>query len=202
MVKTGTSKLSSPATNPYSSPTGKAHRVPLSPTKSPQIPTKKNILTVTNILSTDGSPWGWMYANSYDIKEQLKALCNKLGEHTFIGSLEFKAYTNLSLKWIRESQFGNNLWVVRIDEADSNSEFSFPMSAHKAYSNKFVRAIIAQNIKTLGTIEVSTDLILTESNMDVMNSMFGDIANIGDGVREALLEEFIAEANDDLEQLI
>jgi hypothetical protein len=160
------------------------------------------MLLVTNVLKPDGEPYGYLYGNAYDIKEQLKALCNNNSESTFIGGMEFKAYTNLAIKWIKESQVGNLLWVVRIVEVDVISDFSFPMNAHKAYSNKVVRAIIAQKIKTLGEIEITPDLTLTESNMDNMNNMFDEMPGGGSSIRDALLEEFIAEADDDLEQLI
>lgn len=200
MAKSAASK--SPSSNPYNanvSLTDKAKRLPSSPTKSPS---KNNILTVTNVITADGTPFGYLYGKAYDIKEQLKALCNKNGEVTFIGGIEFKAFTNLSIKWIKESEVGDLLWVVRIDVDDGIGEYSFPMSAHKAYSNKIVRAIIAQKIKTLGEIEITPDLILTESNMVNMNNMFGEMLGAVNNMRDALLEEFIAEADDDLEQLI
>ena len=75
------------------------------------------------------------------------------------------------------------------------------MSAHKAYANKVLRAIVAQKLKTLGEIEVTPDLTLTDSNMEEMNNMFGEVTG-GGSITDALLEEFIAEADDDLEQLI
>jgi hypothetical protein len=129
-------------------------------------------------------------------------LANKNGENTYVGGIEFKSFSNLTVKWIKESEVGNLLWVMRIDEVDVSNDFSFPMSAHKAYSNKVVRAIIAQKIKTLGDIEITPDLTLTESNMEDMNYMFGEVTGSGSNIRDALLQDFIAEADDNVEQLI
>jgi hypothetical protein len=180
MAKSSTSKVPSLVINPYPSPSDKDKRTPnkspQSPTKSPQSNlAKRNILQVTNVFCPDGTPYGWMYGNAYDIKEQLKALSNNIGETTYIGGIDFKSFSNLTVKWIKESQVGSLLWVMRIDEVDTAgiNDNSFPMSAHKAYSNKVVRAIIAKRIKTIGEIEINPDLTLTESNIENMNDMFG-----------------------------
>lgn len=204
MTKAASSKLALLTNHPYLSPSGKdkKDRPPNSPSKLPQSPTKKNILQVTNVLLPNGVPYGWTYLNAYDVKEQIKALCNKTGESTFIGGMEFKSFSNLTAKWIKQSVLGHLLWVVRIDEVDVSNNFCFPMSAHKAYLNKVVRAIIAQKIKCLGDIEINPDVILTETDMDNMNNVFGEMTGGGDNARDALFEEFIAEADADLEQLI
>lgn len=207
MAKSPPTKVVSPIGNPYASPSDKEKQSPTkkpqSPTKLPQSPTNKNILKVTNVLCPDGTPYGYLYENAYDIKEQLKALSNIICEVVYIGGLEFKYFSNLSVKWIKESQVGSLLWVMRIDEVVTagNNENIFPMSAHKAYSNKVVRAIIAEKIKTFGEIEIKLDLTLTESEMENMDNMFGE-TGAGNSIRDALLEEFIAEADEDLEQLI
>jgi hypothetical protein len=208
MVKSAKSTPTSTIGNPYASPSDKDKRTPTkspqSPTKLPQSPTNRNILKVTNVLCPDGTPYGYLYENAYDIKEQLKALSNIICEAVFIGGLEFKYFSNLSVKWIKESFVGNLLWVMRIDEVVTagNNEHIFPMSAHKAYSNKVVRAIVAEKIKTLAEIEIKLDLTLTESEMENMDNMFGEMTGAGNTVRDALLEEFIAEADEDLEELI
>ena len=199
MPKSSTSKTASLAINPYGSPSDKAKKLPLSPRKSP--PRDNKVLQVTNVLCTNGDPFGWLYVNAYDVKEQLKALANKNGETTYIGGIEFKSFSNLTVKWIKQSQVGNLLWVMRIDDVGVSNDFSFPMSAHKAYANKVLRAVVAQKLKTLGEIEVTPDLTLTDSNMEEMNNMFGEVTG-GGSITDALLEEFIAEADDDLEQLI
>lgn len=204
MVKSAASKTASSLTiNPYESPSDKAKRLPQppqSPTKSPR--DKKPLLQVTNVFCPDGVAFGWFWGRSYDVKEQLKALANKNGENIYIGGVEFKSFINLTVKWIKECQAGNLLWVMRIDEVDASTDWSFPLSAHKAYANKVVRAIVAHKLKTLAEIEITPDLTLTESHMEELNHMFGEVTGVGNNVRDALLEEFIAEAEDDLEQLI
>jgi len=210
MTKSSTKGTTSTVINPYPSPSEKQKR---SPTKSPESPSKtsnvqlkKNILQVTNVFHTNGTPFGWIFGHAYDIKEQLKALSNKNGEVIFIGDIEFKCFINLKVKWIPVSQVGNNLWVMRIDEVDTAgiNDNIFPISAHKAYSNKIVRAIIAQKIKTLGEIEITPDLTLTESNTENLTDMFlGEMAvHDGNSARNILFEEFIAEADEDVEELI
>ena len=194
MGKSSASKTASLTINPYGSPSDKAKKLP-------QPPRDIKVLQVTNVLCTNGEPFGWFWSHAYDIKEQLKALANKNGENTYIGGIEFKSFSNLTMKWIKQSQAGNLLWVMRIDEVDVSNDFSFPMSAHKAYANKVLRAIVAQKLKTLGEIEVTPDLTLTESNMEEMNNMFGEVSGVR-SITDALLEEFIAEADDDIEQLI
>jgi hypothetical protein len=209
MSKSSATKVPSPAMNPYSSPSDKEKRSPTklsqSPIKLPQSNvSKRNILQVTNAFCPDGTPYGWIYGNAYDIKEQLKALSNKIGEITYIGGIEFKSFSNLTVKWIKESQVENLLWVMRIDGVDTagTNDNSFPMSAHKAYSNTVLRSIIAKRIKTIGEIEINPDLTLTDSNMENMNDMFGKMTGGGHNIRDALLEEFIAETGEYLEQLI
>jgi hypothetical protein len=114
MAKSSATKVPSPAMNPYSSPSDKEKR---SPTKSPQSPikspqsnvSKRNILQVINAFCPNGTPYSWIYVNAYDINNQLKALSNKNGEITYIGGIEFKPFSNLTVKWIKESQVGNLL---------------------------------------------------------------------------------------------
>ena len=211
MVKSPYAKGNTSSASKGESPPSKGESPPSKEKPSPKLvllmkssTTKKNsILMITNVFLPGGvTPYGWKFENAYDIKELLKSLSNKNGDMTCIGGIEFRAFSNLTTKWIKESQVGSNLWFMRINEVDTSvaDDDRFPMSAHKLYANKIVRAIIAQGIKTIGEIEITPDLTLTHSNMENLESQFDETA-ARDGelgvVRDTLFEQSIAEGDDE-----
>jgi hypothetical protein len=206
------SKAASPVSKEKGSPISMDKGSPkfkLSIKSSPAKPTKKNsILFVTNLFRPGGvTPYGWKFENAYDIKELLKSLGNKNGDPTFIGTTEFRAFSNLTTKWVKESQVGSNLWVMRINEVDTEVTDDigmFPMSAHKAYANKIVRAIIAEGIKTIGETDITEDYTLSLNNIGDLDNQFDEVA-VRDQqhvLRDALFEVSIAEGDEDVENLI
>lgn len=179
---------------------GKTCGIIILPSKREDAEKKYKVHKIVNLMFPDMTPFGWSFENFYDAREFLKNLANKMDLETEYGGLVFKSYSNLTTKWIKESELGNLLWVIRIDPINIDSSNNFPMSAQKAYGNKIARAIMAQNIWDVGRIEVVPEYILSESETADMQAHF--IAYTYTEARVALFQESIAEANDDLERLI
>jgi hypothetical protein len=87
----------------------------------------------------------------YDAREHIKALGNKTGDTTAIGGEEFKPFDNLTTKWIKTLEFGQLLWVIRIDH---DGEKKFPLEAHKIYANKIARRLISEGIYKASQVEI------------------------------------------------
>jgi hypothetical protein len=90
---------------------------------------------IINLVHPDAAetPYGWAFKNFYDAREHIKALGNKTGDTTAIEGEEFKLFNNLTMRWIKTSELGQLLWVIRIDD---DGEKKFPLDAHKIYANK------------------------------------------------------------------
>jgi hypothetical protein len=71
---------------------------------------------------------------------------------TVIGGEELKPFSNP--KWLKEAEFSNFIWVIRIDLELDGAEHCFPLMAHVAYGNKIARGVIAQGIWEKGEVEV------------------------------------------------
>ena len=91
---------------------------------------------IINLVHPDAAatPYGWAFKNfyDYDAREHLKALSNKTGDTTAIGGKEFKLFNNLTTRWIKTSELGQLLWVIRIDD---DGERKIPIKARKIYAN-------------------------------------------------------------------
>ncbi len=48
-------------------------------------------------------------------EEELKSLSNRLGMITVIGGVEFRPFSNLTTKWLKEAELCGLIWVIRID---------------------------------------------------------------------------------------
>ncbi len=79
---------------------------------------------------------GWASDNFYDAKDFVKHLSNSDGEVTIFGGIEFKPFSNLTIKWVKSSMLGNFLWIICIDATKNGTEDSFPLQTHLAFANK------------------------------------------------------------------
>ncbi len=107
-----------------------------------------------NVTYPDNTPFGWAFDNFYDAKDFVKHISNRDGKVTIFGGIDFKPFSNLTMKWVKSLMLGNLLWIIRIDTATNGMEDSFPMQAHLAFANKIARVIISQNIWQEGGIDV------------------------------------------------
>ncbi len=92
-----------------------------SPKKDKDVKKRHKII---NLVHPDAAetPYGWAFENFYDAKEHIKAMGNKTRDTTAIGGEEFKPFDNLTTRWIKTSELGQLLWVIRIeDDGKKNS---------------------------------------------------------------------------------
>ena len=117
---------------------------------------------------------------------------------TVIGGVEFRPFSNLTRKWLKEAEFSNYIWVIRIDLELEGAEHCFPLMAHVAYGNKIARGVIAQNIWEKGEVEVKTTPLshVEALDLDVRFSLVHDTA------ADDAFDEAIREADSALEDLI
>ena len=134
-----------------------------------------------------------------DAKDFVKDLSNRNDARIYFGGLEFKPFTNLTTRWVKTSSLGVNLWVLHIDNSRSESEGSFPMTAHVAYANKIARAVIEDNTFEGEKVDV-IKIDLTESQEVDLDSYF--VTALFEEARNAIFQESIQRADSDLEDLI
>mgnify|MGYP000919401890 CR=1 FL=1 len=141
----------------------------------------------------------WLgYFHFFDAKEELKSLSNRDGMATFIGGIEFKPFSNLTTKWLKEAEYSNYIWVIRIDLELDGEEHCFPLMAHVAYGNKIARGVTAQNIWEKGEVEVRT---VTLSHAEALD-LDGHFTVVHDQAADDAFDAAIKEADAELEDLI
>ena len=173
--------------NPYS----------LSPKKNAK--EKKNSHNIIPLVDNDGTPYGWAFDFFFNAKDFVKDLSNRNNALIFLGGLEFKAFSNLTTRWVKSLLVGGCLWVIRIDLSKDGMTGSFPMSAHIPYANKIAQVVIQENTFEGGKVDV-VRLNLTESQVADLNSYFS-ITSF-DEAREAIFQESIQAASAAMESLI
>jgi hypothetical protein len=121
-----------------------------SPKKDEDVKKRHKII---NLVHSDAAEtlYGWAFKIFYDAREHIKALGNKTGDTTVIGCKEFKPFDNLTTRWIKTSELGQLLWVMRID---NDGENKFPLEAHKIYANKIARRLISEGIYKASQVEI------------------------------------------------
>jgi hypothetical protein len=188
--------------------------------KNPYVPSPKNsnngtpknrnngdkaneIHKILILCKADGTPFGWAFIGFYDIKEWLKCLCNRDGSLTSLGTETFQPFTNLSIRWILNSELADKIWVVYIDTNNGEINGSFPVPAHVLYANKIARAVLSSNVQWVpGTFEV-TEHKLTESQEEYLNTQVDAKITPPHAAREQeLFLQQIASCDDVLESLI
>jgi hypothetical protein len=70
---------------------------------------------IINVTYPDNTPFGWAFDNFYDAKDFVKHLFNRDGNATIFGGIEFKLFSNLTMKWVKSLMLGNLLWIIHID---------------------------------------------------------------------------------------
>ena len=175
------------------------NRNPYSPSTKKIVDEKKNVHIIKPLVRTNSEPYGWAFENFYNAKDFVKDLSNRNDARIYFGGLEFKPFTNLTTRWVKTSSLGVNLWVLHIDNSRSESEGSFPMTAHVAYANKIARAVIEDNTFEGEKVDV-IKIDLTESQEADLDSYF--ITALFEEARNAIFQESIQRADSDLEDLI
>ena len=158
----------------------------------------RNKPKIVNLNHPNGTCYGWSFHNFYDAKEELKSLSNRLGMITIIGGVQFRPFSNLTTKWIKEAEFSKYIWVIRIDLELDDTEHCFPLMAHVAYGNKIARGVIAQNIWEKGEVEVRT----TQLSYAEAHDLDMHFTAVHDEAADNAFDEAIREADSALEDLI
>ncbi len=139
------------------------------------------------------------HLKTYNAKDFVKDISNRHDALIFLGGYKFKSFSNLSMRWIKSSLVGGNLWVIHIDTSMDGSIGSFPMNTHIAYANKIARAVIQENTFEGGKIDVVTKN-LSESQAADLDSYFSTASF--DEARDAIFQESIQEASAAIESKI
>jgi hypothetical protein len=169
----------------------------MSPKK--EVKEKKLGHKIINVTYPDKTPFGWAFDNFYGAKDSVENLSNRDGKVTIFGGIEFKPFFNLTTKWVKCLMLGNLLWISRIDTPKNGMEDSVPMQAHLTFANKIARAVICQNIFQEGGIDV-VGISLNESQEADLIAHFH--TNAVDKAREAIFQEAIRAAKEEVESLI
>ena len=172
---------------------------PYSPISKKVPDEQKNSHNIKYLINTDGTPYGWSFENFYNGKELVKDLSNRNDALIYFGGVEFKPFTNLTTRWVKSSLIGVNLWVMHIDATKVGMEGSFPMEAHIAYANKIARAVLRDNTFEGERVDV-IELNISELQVEELDSYFYTASF--DEAREAIFQESIQEASDEIESLI
>ena len=110
-----------------------------SPSSTQKKKDERNKPKIVNLMHPSGTCYGWAFYNFYDAKEELKSLSNRDGMYTVIGGIEFRAFSNLTTKWLKESEFHGWIWAIRIDLDLDGTDNCFPLNpktTHEAYARK------------------------------------------------------------------
>ena len=118
---------------------------------------------------------------------------------TLIGGIEFRPFSNLTTKWLKEAEFSGRIWVIRIDVDLDGTKHCFPLNAHEAYGNKIARGVIAQNIWEKGEVDVG-NVTLTHAEAHDLDGRFSVVLH--DTAGDNAFDEAIRVADYELEDLI
>jgi hypothetical protein len=169
-----------------------------SPSPAQKKKDERNKPKIVNLIHPSGTCYGWAFYNFYDAKEELKSLSNRDGMITVIGGEELKPFSNLTTKWLKEAEFSNYIWVIRIDLDLDGAYNCFPLNCHVAYGNKIARGVIAQGIWGKGEVEVKT-VTLSHAEAVDLDERFSVVHN---QAADDAFDEAIREADSALEDLI
>jgi hypothetical protein len=169
-----------------------------SPSPNQKKKDERNKPKIVNLMHPNGTCYGWAFHNFYAAKEELKSLSNRLGMITVIGGEELKPFSNLTTKWLKEAEFSNYIWVIRIDLDLDGAYNCFPLNCHVAYGNKIARGVIAQGIWGKGEVEVKMATLSHAEAID-LDVRFSVVHN---QAADDAFDEAIREADSALEDLI
>jgi hypothetical protein len=159
---------------------------------------ERNKPKIANLMHPNGTCYGWAFHNFYAAKEELKSISNRHGMITVIGGVEFRPFSNLTTKWLKEAELCGLIWVIRIDLELDGAEHCFPLMAHVAYGNIIARGVIAQNIWEKGEVEVRT---VTLSHAEALD-LDVHFSAVHDQAVDDAFDEAIRDADSALEDLI
>jgi hypothetical protein len=163
----------------------------------------KEIHKILNLEKSDGTPFGWAFIGFYDVKEWLKSLCNRDGSLTSLGDETFQPFTNLSIRWILNSELADKIWVIYIDTTNGEINGSFPVTAHVLYANKIARAVLSSNVQWVpGTFEVTKHKLTKSQEEDLNRQVDAKIAPTHAVKEQELFLQQIASCDAMLESLI
>jgi hypothetical protein len=169
-----------------------------SPSSAQKKKDERNKPRIVNLMHPNGTCYGWAFHNFYAAKEELKSLSNRDGMITVIGGEELKPFSNLTTKWLKEAEFSNFIWVIRIDLELDGADNCFPLTADVAYGNKIARGVTAQGIWEKGELEVKT-VTLSHAEAVDLDVHFYVLHN---QAADDAFDEAIREADAALEDLI
>jgi hypothetical protein len=169
-----------------------------SPSPNQKKKDERNKPKIDNLMHPNGTCYGWAFHNFYDAKEELKRISNKLGAITIIGSEELKPFSNLTTKWLKEAEYSNYIWVIRIDLEQDGAGHCFPVEAHEAYGKKIARGVTSQGIWGKGEVEVKMATLSHAEALD-LDVRFSVVHN---QAADDAFDEAIREADSALEDLI
>jgi len=172
--------------------------VKLESPKRPEEDKKKHQIIILVGHDTKNTPWGYAFTNFYDGRNFIKALSNKSGNITAIGTEEFKPFDNLTTKWITSSELGENLWVIRIDHSQDGDSM-FPLKCHEAFANKIARAILSVSMFKTSRLDVIKKKLSIDEQNDLDNRFMPYYENLA---TELMFKESIAVKDKALEDLI
>ena len=190
-----------PTTKEMSSPPAKAGggtTAKYSPSPGQKKKDERNKPKIVNLIHPNGTCYGWAFHNFYAAKEDLKSLSNGLGMITVLGGVQFRPFSNLTTKWLKEAEFSRYIWVIRIDLELDEGEHCFPLTAHVAYGNKIALGVIAQNSWEKGEVEVRT----TQLSYAEAHDLDMHFTVVHDQAADDAFDEAIREADSALEDLI
>jgi hypothetical protein len=197
---TKSAKGAPPATEmPSPVKAGGGTTVKFSPSPTQKKKDERNKPKIVNLMHPNGKCYGWAFHNFYAAKEELKSLSNRLSMITVIGGEQLKPFSNLTTKWLKEAEFSNYIWVIRIDLELDGEERCFPLTAHVAYGNKIARGVIAQGIWEKGEVEVRTATLSHAEAVD-LDVRFSGVVH--DQAADDAFDEAIRAADSALEDLI
>ena len=170
-----------------------------SPSPAQKKKDERNKPKIVNLIHPSGTCYGWAFYNFYDAKEELKSLSNRDGMVTVIGGIEFRPFSNLTTKWLKEAELSGWIWAIRIDVDLDGTEHCFPLTAHEAYGKKIAQGVIAQNIWEKGEVDIG-NAILTHAEAHDLDVRFSVVPH--DAAGEDIFDKAIRSADSALEDLI
>ena len=199
MVKLMSSAKGNATLPKHSSPPQNKYKLIASPKTDNNGEKVKEIHKIYPLGKADGTPYGWAFLGFFDVKEQIKSMCNREGRTTILGNKEFKPFTYLTIRWILHSNVADKLWFIKIYATMTELEGSFQIGLHVPFANKIARAVQSAKLQwEAGSLDIAP-IILTEEQEEELNMQFLSSAT-PDAIRnQELFLEQIAETDKDLE---
>jgi hypothetical protein len=201
---TPVAKVVTPVKN-KANPSSTSPMVHLSPYNNPPkvkanpLEKKQRVHKIIPLQYPDKTPYGLAFGHFYDTKEFLKGLSNRKNETTYLGKEEFKPFSNLTVRWVKHSALGDNLWIIHIDAQRNDDKKAFSIQCHALFANKIARALLQQVVWPKQKVEVGKSIIMDSSTESELMMI---IESGNKDVTEVIIGESILPINSELESLI